>query len=137
MSDTPYYNNNRLTQKDGRWCMFDCCGRCPIDSDDEAEQCKPSYWFFSDADDNAISQMTHLQRGKLTIGKFEGKAWFRVPEPNWRDEIEKCRNNPYYFFTNYCGINGQLATTKLTEQEFNDFFLDLVKKVEPITGKPD
>lgn len=39
------------------------------------------------------------------------------------DEIEliKCINSPYYFFKNYCQINGNQINTNITEEEFNNF----------------
>lgn len=40
----------------------------------------------------------------------------------WKEEIDKCANSPYYYFTNYCTFNGEKATTLLTEEEFNKEF---------------
>lgn len=141
MADKPYYSQNRLTIRDGKWCYFDCCGRCPLNvSDDDPEACKPDYWFFSKEDNDAIILMTDSQREKLTIGKFEGVAWFRVPEPDWEEEMEKCVSSPYYFYTHFIHIKTEdglkPATTRLTEEEFNKYFLELGNK-EKITGKPD
>lgn len=38
------------------------------------------------------------------------------------DEIEKCKNSPYYFFTNYCLIDGKPVKTRFDEEHFNQFF---------------
>ena len=35
------------------------------------------------------------------------------------EELEKCKESPYYFFTHYWQIDGKAATTRLTEEEFN------------------
>jgi hypothetical protein len=37
-------------------------------------------------------------------------------------EIEKCKNDPYYFFTKYVTVDGKPATTVLSKEVFNDFF---------------
>jgi len=42
------------------------------------------------------------------------------------EELQKCTNSPYYFFTNYLTINGERAWTILTEEEFNLVFNQLV-----------
>ena len=46
------------------------------------------------------------------------------------EEIEKCKNNPYYFMTTYCVVidkegNSHKFTTHLTEEEFNNRFNEL------------
>ena len=47
------------------------------------------------------------------------------PLVEWiRDEYNKCKSNPYYFFTHYWKINGKPATTSMSEEEFNK----LIKK---------
>jgi meiotically up-regulated gene 157 (Mug157) protein len=35
------------------------------------------------------------------------------------DEIAKCKDNPYYFATNYMIVSGKPFTTSLTEHQFN------------------
>lgn len=40
---------------------------------------------------------------------------------DWSNELIKCEVSPYYFYTNYCTINGKIATTALSEDEFNNF----------------
>lgn len=35
-------------------------------------------------------------------------------------EMKKCRDNPYYFMTTYCQVNGQPYKTWLTELQFNN-----------------
>lgn len=37
-------------------------------------------------------------------------------------DMDKCKNNPYYFFTNYLTVDGKKATTHLSESEFNEMF---------------
>lgn len=44
-----------------------------------------------------------------------------------KEEFEKCKINPYYFFTKYCQINGQPATTRLNEGDFNQWILENFK----------
>jgi hypothetical protein len=41
-------------------------------------------------------------------------------EVDWKTEYKKCINSPYYFYTHYCIINGEQATTTLSEEEFNN-----------------
>lgn len=41
---------------------------------------------------------------------------------NMKLEIEKCKNDPYYFFTKYVTVDGKPATTFLPRDVFNDFF---------------
>lgn len=47
---------------------------------------------------------------------------------NKLEEIQKCINSPYYFFTTYCVIDGKNAKTVFTEDEFNRIFRSLVKR---------
>jgi hypothetical protein len=42
-------------------------------------------------------------------------------------EIEKCKNDPYYFFTHYITVNGQLATTEMSKDHFNSLFLQVMQ----------
>jgi hypothetical protein len=39
-------------------------------------------------------------------------------------EFEKCKNDPYYFFTTYCNINGKRPKFMLTREEFNKFLMN-------------
>ena len=46
-----------------------------------------------------------------------------------QEELQKCKENPYYFATNYLKIYDQdadehLYTTNLSEEEFNKLFLN-------------
>ena len=46
-----------------------------------------------------------------------------------QEELQKCKENPYYFATNYLKIYDQDAdehpyTTNLSEEEFNKLFLN-------------
>lgn len=43
-------------------------------------------------------------------------------------ELEKCKENPYYFATKYLTINGKPYTTVLTEEEFNNYTNNLKSK---------
>lgn len=46
-----------------------------------------------------------------------------MTEEQMREELEKCKASPYYFYTTYFQVNGQPATTRLSEEEFNrEFF---------------
>jgi len=40
-------------------------------------------------------------------------------EDYWKNEMEKCKESPYYFFKNYWKVDGKTPTTFLTELEFN------------------
>lgn len=42
-----------------------------------------------------------------------------------QEEMQKCKDNPYYYFTTYITINGEPATTNLTEEQFNKQFREL------------
>ncbi len=44
------------------------------------------------------------------------------------EEMDKCKNNPYYFFTTYFIVNGKKATTILSEKEFNKIFNNTQQK---------
>lgn len=46
------------------------------------------------------------------------------------EEIKKCKESPYYFYTNYFTVNGQRPTTRLTETQFNNIF-NAVQATEP------
>jgi hypothetical protein len=41
---------------------------------------------------------------------------------NINDEIEKCKNSPYYFATTYLVINGEKYKTTTPEEQFNELF---------------
>jgi len=38
---------------------------------------------------------------------------------DWKEEMQKCLDSPYYFYTNYCKVNNESATTRYNEEEFN------------------
>ena len=40
----------------------------------------------------------------------------------WEEELRKCKESPYYFFTNYYTVDGKKATTRLNEEDFNNFW---------------
>ena len=40
-------------------------------------------------------------------------------------ELQKCKENPYYFFTKYCKVNNNDFKTLLTEEQFNKKFFEL------------
>lgn len=42
------------------------------------------------------------------------------------EELEKCKNSPYYYATKYLLINDKPFTTMLTEEEFNKQFKKLL-----------
>lgn len=37
-----------------------------------------------------------------------------------QEEMGKCKNSPYYFYTNYFMVDGEKATTHLSEKDFNE-----------------
>lgn len=43
------------------------------------------------------------------------------------EEIQKCINSPYYFFMNHITYGNEYPFTRLTEEEFNLIFNQLVK----------
>jgi len=45
-----------------------------------------------------------------------------ITDEKIQSELEKCKNSPYYFATNYMTCNGKPFTTHLTEEEFNNVF---------------
>lgn len=46
----------------------------------------------------------------------------------WDKEILKCKESPYYLFTNYITVNNEKAETFLTEEEFNNIFKSYGKR---------
>jgi len=48
-------------------------------------------------------------------------------DQNKLEELQKCMDSPYYFFTNHMLVNGEPIHTFLTEEEFNLIFNQLVK----------
>jgi len=38
------------------------------------------------------------------------------------NEIKKCKDSPYYFYTTYFTVDGKPATTRHSEEDFNNFF---------------
>jgi hypothetical protein len=38
-----------------------------------------------------------------------------------QEELKKCQESPYYFFTNYFLVDGKKPTVRMTEEEFNSF----------------
>lgn len=44
-----------------------------------------------------------------------------------KEESEKCKASPYYFYTTYYWVNGKPATTMLSEEEFNNQFFQSIK----------
>ncbi|MBP7109505.1 MAG: hypothetical protein KBA90_13190, partial [Chitinophagaceae bacterium] len=57
-------------------------------------------------------------------------------EKGYQDLIEKCKNSPYFFATNYLTINGKPFSTMLSEEEFNKQFLSL-SNPEPSSKKEE
>lgn len=39
-----------------------------------------------------------------------------------KEELDKCKDNPYYFATRYLTVNGKPFTTGLREHQFNAMF---------------
>lgn len=39
---------------------------------------------------------------------------------DWEEELEKCKESPYYFATNYMTVDGKPFTTHYSEREFNE-----------------
>ncbi len=50
----------------------------------------------------------------------QNETIIQLSKEHWDDELEKCKASPYYFYTNYyTTVNGDKATTRLSEEEFN------------------
>lgn len=47
-------------------------------------------------------------------------------DQNKLDELQKCIDSPYYFFTTYFRIDGELTHTFLSEEEFNFIFKRII-----------
>ena len=47
----------------------------------------------------------------------------------FKEEIEKCQNDPHYYATKYLTVNGQPFTTGFTKDEFNDLATKLTRYV--------
>jgi hypothetical protein len=67
---------------------------------------------FKDAREAAIK---YIEKGKQS-------KEFPTIEMEIKNELEKCKKSPYYFYTTYWLINGRPATTLLSEEEFNKYF---------------
>ena len=50
-----------------------------------------------------------------------------------KEELIKCMESPYYFFTNHIRFNNELVHTFLTEEEFNKVFKSYIKLYSPFT----
>ena len=51
----------------------------------------------------------------------------KLSELENKEEMDKCKNNPYYYYTHYCIVNGKPATTNLAEEAFNELFTKLYR----------
>ncbi len=51
---------------------------------------------------------------------------FRLIPKLWKEEYNKCKDNPYYFATKYLKIDNKPFTTHLNEEQFNS----IIKKYE-------
>ena len=49
-----------------------------------------------------------------------------VDEHFWEQELHKCKISPYYYYTKYMTANGKPCTTRLSEQEFNDYSFKVI-----------
>lgn len=93
-----------------------------------------------DSNPHLVGQIGFVDTVTLTQGKFQYSlngpnkhAWYDEQQLElvqsvdyWKDEMKKCIENPYYFFTNYFVTEDrrQFATI-LTEEEFNEQFKKL------------
>lgn len=53
---------------------------------------------------------------------MEGSDLELPDDTNWIDELKKCQDSPYYFYTNYVLVNGKKPETWLTQQQFDDLY---------------
>lgn len=44
-----------------------------------------------------------------------------------KEEIERCKNSPYYYATKYLTVNGKPFTTRLNEEDFNKYFNEVCR----------
>jgi hypothetical protein len=51
---------------------------------------------------------------------------------DWTEEMQKCIDSPYYFYTNFCVVDGKLPETRYTEEEFNNMIKQgiTIKQIE-------
>ena len=124
-----FCSHNRLGYKvkEDKHYFFSCCGRCSFD--DEEDGCKPDYFYFEEHAEFQLKMMTQQEKENLYVSYKGIIAFFTVPEPDWKAEMKKCVNSPYYFYTHYFQIKTKegfkLATTKLNEEQFNEVFESL------------
>jgi hypothetical protein len=89
---------------------------------------------------NGIADLYSCGRYEYTEGFIKSKKdWFEevnTVEKGYQDLIEKCKNSPYFFATNYLTINGKPFSTMLSEEEFNKQFLSL-SNPEPSSKKEE
>jgi len=79
--------------------------------------------YLQNYDKMLIEICTQCNKKIATNGKL---CNFCIEENNI--EFEKCKSNPYYFFTKYCTINGRKATTHFSEKDFNE----IVKQIKQL-----
>lgn len=59
----------------------------------------------------------------------------KEPVINWKEELERIKNSPYYFYTNFFIVEGRPATTHLNEEEFNKEWENLKNNKSLILSK--
>lgn len=74
--------------------------------------------------DNKDEILAKFNLSEFDSYNFLGEPTVLIDKTYWKDELDRCAKSPYYFYTQYCTINGEKGTTMLTEEEFNDWFLD-------------
>ena len=59
-----------------------------------------------------------------------------MPEIDWKKEMEKCKASPYYYFTTYWIVDGKPGVTPLSEEEFNEEYREMERRIEYLRLKP-
>jgi hypothetical protein len=76
-----------------------------------------------------FTEKTYLEQHNLSDKYFESRNpsllnLFQVEAmyvSEMQEELKKCQESPYYFFTNYFLVDGKKPTVRMTEEEFNSF----------------
>jgi hypothetical protein len=80
--------------------------------------------------DTGKKKMSKNQIGEMIEGFYKEEQPTNdnafVDEHFWEQELHKCKINPYYYYTKYMTANGKPCTTRLSEQEFNDYFFKVI-----------
>ena len=66
--------------------------------------------------DNNEVELYSFKRGDMTYTMARGLISEAV---YLKEELRRCKESPWYFYTNYLTIDGKKGKTMMTEDEFN------------------